>query len=93
MSAKRNPKPTIDSVCRYCKTPYAQTHEVFYGTANRQLSIEWGMQVNLCVRCHRQVHLYPNKHKDKKLKQVYQLKFEKQYGHEKFMKIFGRNYL
>jgi hypothetical protein len=92
MKAKRNPIPTINDVCRYHKTPYAQTHEVFYGTANRQHSIDWGMQVTLCHLCHRDVHLHPNKHKDRKLKQIFQLKFEKLYGHDKFMQIFGRNY-
>lgn len=88
----KNKKPTEFDFCRYHRTPFAETHEVFYGR-NRQNSMKYGMQVKLCRYCHNQIHSNPNTHKDKKLKEVYQRKFEKQYSHDLFMQIFGRNYL
>lgn len=34
-----------------------------------------------------------NKELDRKLKVLTQEKFEEKYGHEKFMQVFGKNYL
>lgn len=71
------------------------THEVFYGTANRKKSIDYGLQVKLCGKHHNLstegVHF--NKALDKELKTYAQKKFEELYGHDKFMEIFKRNYL
>lgn len=91
--AKNNPLPTIDDICKYHQTPYAETHEVFYGRGKRQLSIKYKMQEKLCDKCHDEVHDNPNQGKDLELKQEFQLKFQEQYSYEKFMSIFERNYL
>lgn len=70
-------------------------HEVFYGSANRQKSIEYGCCVPLTASLHilgnNSVHF--NKALDMRLKREMQVAFENKYSHEKFMEIFGRNYL
>lgn len=82
--------------CFFCaKTVGLHHHEIFYGSANRKKSIEWGMQVWLCPDHHNMsnmgVHL--NKHMDLILKRYGQKVFEETYGHDKFMEVFKRNYL
>lgn len=92
--AKNNPVPTDQDLCRICGKPYAELHEVFYGK-DRQKSIEWGMQIRLCDEHHRigNLAVHNNHELDLKLKRTYQKQFEEQYGHEKFMEVFNRNYL
>ena len=38
-------------------------HEVFYGTGARALSKHYGLWVNLCPRCHAEVHADPESEK------------------------------
>ena len=70
-------------------------HHIFFGTANRSKSEVYGCWVWLRADWHNMsdygVHF--NKELDRKLKQECQMKFEQLYGHEKFMNVFGRNYL
>lgn len=66
-------------------------HEIFYGVANRKLSKKWGCWVYLTPEAHRKVHA--DRKTDLELKAECQRAFEIKYGHEKFMAIFGRNYL
>ena len=91
--AKNNPKPTADSICRYCKNNYATTHEVYEGTGRRQLSIKYCMKVKLSMKCHQEVQQHPLQGKDLELKQEFQLKFEKTHTREEFRKLFTTNYL
>lgn len=91
--AKNNPKPTIDDICRYCGTPYASTHEIYEGTGRRQQSIKYGMQVKLCMKCHKDIQEHPLKCRDIELKQEYQRKFEEEFSRELFVKVFGKSYL
>lgn len=84
------------SRCYVCGTTLdLHTHEVFFGTADRKKSIEWGCYVKLCARHHNMssegVHL--NNWLNRKLKEETQRAFEKLYGHDKFIEIFHRNYL
>lgn len=94
---KNNPVPTAMDICRICQRPFASTHECFYGTGQRQLSIKYGMQVKLCYEHHNNpnskeaVHFNPTF--DLQLKQEMQEKFESQHGHEKFMATFRKNYI
>lgn len=96
---KRNPMPTENSICEKCWeegkiTPYAETHEIFYGTGQRQLSIEYGIQALLCAEHHRGPNgPHHNRERDLELKRRGQKSFEQWHGHEKFMELFGRNYL
>lgn len=82
--------------CIICGTRYnIHRHEVFFGTANRQKSIKWGMVVGLCAYHHdtsnNSVHY--NDEMDLKLKRYAQRKFQEAYPDEDFMEVFNRNYL
>ncbi|MDO4379086.1 MAG: hypothetical protein Q4C64_08190 [Erysipelotrichia bacterium] len=84
------------SKCYVCGTTTdLHTHEIFFGTADRKKSIEWGCYVRLCAKHHNMsnagVHLCH--WLDRKLKEIAQKEFESLYGHDKFMEIFHRNYL
>jgi hypothetical protein len=92
--AKRNPLPTAEDYCRYCKTPYASTHEVYEGTGRRQISIRYKMQVKLCMKCHEDIQTHPLQGRDLELKQEFQRKFEAEgNSRELFRKLFSVSYL
>ena len=69
-------------------------HHVFGGPL-RQVSEQWGCWVWLRADYHnasnRGVHF--DKALDLTIKQDTQEQFERLYGHDKFMEVFGRNYL
>lgn len=48
-------KHKAERMCYYCGTYGAERHEV-YGGANRQNSIDFGFQVDLCPSCHMAWH-------------------------------------
>lgn len=72
-------------------------HEVFYGTANRKKSIEYGLCVRLCPNHHNASNdaVHFNKALDSKLKQDVQKIAMAHYGWtiEEFIEKFGKNYL
>lgn len=81
--------------CYYSHTTYnIEKHHIFNGP-NRRLSEKWGCWVYLRHDLHNEppdgVHF--NKENALKLKRDCQRAFEEKYDHEKFMEIFGRNYL
>jgi len=88
-----NHRPTAEDVCIYTGTPFAVTHEVFFGKGIRQLSIKHGMQVKVSSQIHMTIHANPLTGLDLELKRKYQCIFERKYGHALFMKLFGRDYL
>ena len=72
-----------------------EKHHFMHGTANKRLAEQFGLWGYLCPEHHRNapdaVH---NDHEtDLFLMQIAQSRFEKYYGHEKWMEIFGKNYL
>lgn len=82
--------------CYVCGTTQnLHIHEVFYGTANRKKSIEYGCYVSLCAYHHNLSNngVHFNKKLDLKLKQDTQKEFERLYSHEKFMDIFNKSWL
>lgn len=89
--------------CYLCKlllgidTPaaYREEHHVMHGTANRHLSEHYGLKVYLCPYHHRNgpEAAHRCRQTDILLKQEAQRAFEQKYGHEKWMEVFGRNYL
>lgn len=96
--SKRNPKPTIDDICSVCGKPYAHTHEVFFGTANRRISIEQGFQEKLCAWHHNDINNkesnpHHNIEVDEALKRKHQARYELTHSREEFMQLIGRNYL
>lgn len=72
-----------------------ETHEVFFGSADRQKSIKWHLYVRLCGHHHNKSNdgVHFNRELDLRLKKDGQKAFEALYGHEKFMQVFGKNYL
>lgn len=81
--------------CWVCGSYNTVEHHVFFGSANRKKSEEYGLKVYLCGTHHnasdKGVHFNPTL--DKTLKQFAQKKFEEKYSHEKFMEVFHKNYL
>ena len=84
-----------DEQCFLCKK-YAplEWHHIF-GGANRINSEKYGLVVPLCHECHNEppdgVHF--NKENRLNLQAKAQRVFESIESHEKFMKVFGRDYI
>lgn len=78
-----------------------EEHHIFEGVANRKLSEKYGLKVYLCRHHHTgdingsrdAVHSKGDNNFDIELKQIAQMIFEKEYGREKFVSTFGKNYL
>lgn len=88
------PEPRQCYVCGARKR--LEVHHVMYGHGPRHLSEKYGLKVTLCDMHHRHapagIHA-GNRELDLRLKAVAQTEFEKIYGHSKWMRTFGRNYL
>ena len=81
-------------VCGCCRG--LERHHVIYGTSGRKLSEQYGLTVSLCYEHHRGrhgVHGMDGKELSNQLHIVAQTAFEGLYGHDEWMRIFGRNYL
>lgn len=70
-------------------------HEVFFGNDHRKKSKEYGCWIYLTPELHTQSNecVHRNAILDRNLKIMAQERFERLYGHDKFMEIFGKNYL
>jgi hypothetical protein len=83
--------------CYICGTVLSlEKHHIFYGTANRRKSEQYGLTVLLCPEHHRGtfgVHGACGHELDKRLKMLGQRQFERIYSRDKFMQEFGKNYL
>ena len=82
--------------CLVCGSTYnLHKHHIFFGTANRKLSEQYGCWCYLCARHHNMsesgVHF--SKPLDIKLKKFAQERFNEAYPELDFRKIFGKNYL
>ena len=82
---------TEENICFLCKRHGDTARHEIFGASNRAFSKKLGLWINLCPSCHKSVHSNPLDHNP--LKQKGQRAFEKEYGHERFMAVFGRNYL
>jgi len=85
-----------DMRCELCGLRNAVvSHHVFFGSANRRKSEEWGMVARLCFECHtgsnKGVHY--NRANDLILKERYQRRFEETHSRRLFRREFGRSYL
>ncbi len=69
-------------------------HHVF-GGARRKASEKWGCWVYLTADMHNMSNkgVHFNRALDLRIKRDTQRAFEELYGHEKFMQVFGKNYL
>ena len=70
-------------------------HHVFYGTANRRKSEQWGCWVWLRGDFHNMSShgVHTDKELDLRIKRETQTRFEELHGHDLFMKEFGRSWL
>lgn len=98
-------KNKAERFCRYCKKPFAERHEIFPGSANRQISIREKFQIDVCPEHHRE--LQDNitdwaQKENRKLKKACQYIWEKKLidagtaptsAREAWMMLIGRNYL
>ena len=75
--------------------PALQEHHAMPGTANRKLSEHYGLKVYLCLRHHTEGPdaVHNNIHNQRLIQRKAQEVFEQKYSHEKWMEVFGRNYL
>ena len=93
-----------ERICMFTGAPYAERHEIF-GGANRQNSIKYQLQVDLCPEIHNRV-TNPKTDKDlelvAQLREMGQMKFEARCmangdspynARVTFKEIFGKNYL
>lgn len=81
--------------CYLCgSTVGLEMHHIFF-SALRPASDKYGLKCWLCAFHHRDNKhgVHGNRELDLKLKRKAQEIFEAKYSHEKYMKIFGRNYL
>ena len=81
--------------CFFCGKSAECIHEVYFGTANRQISIQKGFCVGLCHKEHNlsEKSVHKDREMDLILKRVYQEEYEKTHTREEFIKLIGRSYL
>ena len=72
-----------------------QEHHAIYGTANRKLSERYGLKVYLCLQHHTAgpMAVHNNAGLQRQLQKDAQEAFEKRYSHQKWMEVFGRNFI
>ena len=65
--------------CFFCGKPAECIHEVYFGTANRQISIKNGFCVGLCNKHHNMSKnsVHNDRFMDLQLKELYQKEYEK----------------
>lgn len=66
-------------------------HHMIHGNAGRKKAEKYGLVCYLCPDCHMRVHDFGVG--DRFLQKKAQKYFEQQYGHDEWMRIFGKNYL
>lgn len=72
-----------------------QEHHVMCGTADRKLSERYGLKVYLCLEHHTAgpCAVHNNAGLQRMLQERARRIFEKKYSHEKWMEVFGRNFI
>ena len=76
------------------RTDNLEKHHIYFGNPLRKLSDKYGCWIWLTAEEHRGNNSpHQNRTVDLKYKRECQEEFEALYGHEKFMEVFGRNYL
>ncbi len=97
-------KDKPNRICFYRETGGAERHEVFFGVGQRDISIEYGFQVDLCGELHWEIHQETEwgKKEDLLWKQTYQTVYmdcleadglTREEALAAWMHLIGRNYL
>ena len=81
--------------CYVCHTPLNLHKHHIFPSANRKNSEKYGCWVYLCAWHHNMsnVGVHFNRLLDVELKREAQERFEELHSHEKFMEVFGKNWL
>ena len=84
--------PDMD-VCMFCGRPREAVHHVF-GGPDRKKSERYHLVVPLCNDHHNMTDesVHFDKYMRRTVQSLGQTAFEREYGHDKFMKVFGKNY-
>ena len=91
----------MDSIIQHDKRCYIcgsvrglQCHHIVAGVPGRKNSEKYGLKVWLCMEHHTgNIGVHQDINLDRYLKRIAQTEFENRYSHEKWMEVFGRNYL
>ncbi len=79
----------------YSRRQIREEHHIFYSKCQRRLSEQYGLKVYLCLRHHREGN--EAVHNNRKIRRLLEAKgqqaFEALYGRERFLEIFGEDYL
>ena len=70
--------------CYFCTNKKDDLHEVFRGR-NRQKSIEYGLVIPICSKCHKKMDI---KLESEKIEKIAKEIFIEKYGEEKFLNEF-----
>ena len=81
--------------CYLCLNQACVSHEVFFGQGRRYKSIQYGLQVFLCAKCHKYLHDHKDGKVNTKLSREFQLKAmaENNWTIDDFRKEFNCNYV
>lgn len=81
--------------CYVCGSYPVHRHHIFYGTANRKKSEQYGCWIYLCPRHHNMSNegVHFNKNLDLAIKRQCEKRFKEVYPKLDFIKIFGKSYL
>ncbi|MEY8366232.1 hypothetical protein AALA22_11390 [Anaerovoracaceae bacterium 41-7] len=97
-------KDKPERICFYTGRPYADRHEVFYGSAKREISRDHGFQVDLCNERHDEIHksTLRGKAESQKWRETYERAYidrlidegaSEEDALESWMRLIGRNYI
>jgi len=91
-----------DGTCYLCKKLYmgdwiqpTHEHHIMFGSADRKLSEHYGLKVYLCLGHHEMSKeaVHEDKEMNLILRRDAERAFIKKYSFEKWMEVFGKNYL
>lgn len=78
--------------CEICgRYGYLDEHHLIEGHGLRKLSDKYGLVINICRICHKNIH--NKKELQEWSKRTGQKLFERKHTREEFIKIFGKDYL
>lgn len=76
--------------CFICGRYPDHVHHMLHGS-RRKAADRYGLTCHLCRECHTKLH--DKGEHDRELEAIAQEAFEEIYGHDKFMTVFGKNYI
>ena len=76
--------------CFICGRRPDHVHHMLHGAMRKQAD-RYGLTCHLCHKCHAMLH--DRGVKDRELQIIAQREFEGKYGHDEYMRIFGKSYV